>query len=39
MDQLLGCSPDLQLLAQGGATTPVSALAEKQVVGQYFSAH
>ena len=39
MDQLLGCSPDLQLLAQGGATTPVSALADKQVVGLYFSAH
>jgi nucleoredoxin len=39
MDKLLGCSPDLQLLAQGGATTPVSALADKQVVGLYFSAH
>ena len=36
---LLGCSPDLQLLAQGGATTPMSALADKQVVGLYFSAH
>jgi nucleoredoxin len=39
MDQLLSCSPDLQLLAQGGATTPVSALADTQVVGLYFSAH
>jgi thiol-disulfide isomerase/thioredoxin len=39
MDKLLGCSPDLQLLAQGGATTPVSALADTQVVGLYFSAH
>ena len=38
INKLLGCSPDLQLLAQGGATTPVSALADK-VVGLYFSAH
>ena len=37
MDKLLGC--DLQLLAQGGASTPVSSLADKQVVGLYFSAH
>jgi nucleoredoxin len=39
MDKLLGCSLDLQLLAQGGATTPVSALVDTQVVGLYFSAH
>ena len=39
MNKILGCSPDLQLLAQGGATMPVSALADKQVVGLYFSAH
>ena len=38
MEKLFG-SADLQLLGQGGAKTPVSALAAKQVVGLYFSAH
>jgi nucleoredoxin len=38
MEKLFG-SADLQLLAQGGAKAPVSALAAKQVVGLYFSAH
>jgi len=38
MDKLFGAA-DLQLLGQDGARTPVSALAAKEVVGLYFSAH
>ena len=36
MDKLLGAG---ELLGQKGAKTPVSALASKEVVGLYFSAH
>ena len=36
MDKLLGTG---ELLGQKGAKTPVSALASKEVVGLYFSAH
>lgn len=38
MDKLFG-SADMQLLAQGGAKTPVSQLSTNKVVGLYFSAH
>ena len=38
MDKIFGSS-DLKLQGKDGAVTPVSALAEKQVVGLYFSAH
>jgi len=38
MDVLFG-STDLKLLGPGGATTAVSALAGKEVVALYFSAH
>ena len=37
MDGVFG-KADLQLVSKAG-TTPVSALAEKEVVGIYFSAH
>lgn len=38
METVFG-SADLQLLGQGGARTPASALSSKQVVALYFSAH